>query len=54
MFGTYHAQPVEGHDGMTIGIDKFRTARDLWLDRMLAQPFVGDVGPYPLSRRDES
>jgi hypothetical protein len=23
---------------MTIGIGHFRTARDLWLDRMLAQP----------------
>ena len=25
---------------------------DQWLDRMLAQPFAGPVGDYPLSRRD--
>jgi hypothetical protein len=37
---------------MTIGIEQFRTRRDLWLDRMLAQPFAGPVGDYPLSRRD--
>ncbi len=23
---------------MTIGLDQFRTERDLWLDRMLTQP----------------
>ena len=51
LFGTYRAQPADGHDGMTIGIELFRTRRDLWLDRMLAQPFAGPVGDYPLSRR---
>lgn len=39
LFGTYRAQPKEGHDGMTIGVEQFRTTRDLWLDRMLLQPF---------------
>lgn len=26
---------------MTIGLEQFRTSRDLWLDRMLLQPFRG-------------
>lgn len=39
LFGTYRAQPEAGHDAMTIGIGQFRTPRDLWLDRMLLQPF---------------
>lgn len=41
LFGTYIAQPKAGHDGMTIGLPLFRTRRDLWLDRMLVQPFRG-------------
>ena len=40
MFGTYRAQPVDGHDGMTIGVESFRTLRDLRIDRMLVQPFT--------------
>jgi sterol desaturase/sphingolipid hydroxylase (fatty acid hydroxylase superfamily) len=51
LFGTYAAQPAGGHGGMTIGIEQFRAPRDLWLDRMLLQPFVGEVGDYPLNRR---
>ncbi len=39
LFGTYRGQPADGHDGMKIGIDRFRTRRDLWLDRMLWQIF---------------
>ena len=38
LFGTYRAQPAKGHHGMTIGINQFRSERDLWLDRMLTQP----------------
>ncbi|MDE3027356.1 MAG: sterol desaturase family protein [Paracoccaceae bacterium] len=41
LLGTYRAQPRLGHDGMTIGIEQFRTRRDLWLDRMLMQPLSG-------------
>ncbi len=50
LLGTYRAQPAVGHEDMTIGIEQFRTTRDLWLDRMLAQPFVGEVGDYPINR----
>ena len=51
LFGTYRAQPAAGHAGMTIGIEQFREAGDLRLDHMLAQPFKGGVGAYPISRR---
>jgi len=44
LLGTYRARPAAGHQAMTIGIEQFRTRRDLWLDRMLAQPFAGPVG----------
>ncbi|MGC1575443.1 MAG: sterol desaturase family protein [Beijerinckiaceae bacterium] len=51
-FGTYRAEPAAGHENMTIGIEQFRDPRELRLDRMLAQPFREDVGPYPLGRRE--
>jgi sterol desaturase/sphingolipid hydroxylase (fatty acid hydroxylase superfamily) len=54
LFGTYTAQPAAGHDGMTIGIEQFRTAPDQRLDRMLIQPFRGEVGDYPINRRGNS
>jgi sterol desaturase/sphingolipid hydroxylase (fatty acid hydroxylase superfamily) len=50
LFGTYRAQPTAGHARMTIGIDLFRQARDLRLDRMLVQPLVGKAGRYPIQR----
>jgi sterol desaturase/sphingolipid hydroxylase (fatty acid hydroxylase superfamily) len=51
LLGTYRAAPASGHDGMAIGIEQFRDARELRLDRMLLQPFRGDAGRYPLGRR---
>ncbi|MCH9019607.1 MAG: sterol desaturase family protein [Proteobacteria bacterium] len=53
IFGTYRAQPAAGHAAMTIGIEQFRDAGDLRLDRMLVQPFVGGVGEYPINRRGD-
>ena len=50
LFGTYRPQPAAGHEAMTIGIEQFRDPRELWLDRMLAQPFQAGVGEYPLGR----
>ncbi|HEY0838297.1 MAG TPA: sterol desaturase family protein [Azospirillum sp.] len=49
LFGTYRAQPEAGHDGMTIGVERFRTARDLRLDQMLFQPFRGAEGSQAAS-----
>lgn len=37
---------------MAIGIEHFRTRRDLWLDRMLIQPLRGPAGVYPINRQD--
>src|SRR5229473_5154839 len=51
VLGTYRAQPAAGHEAMTIGIEQFREARELGLDRMLLQPFRGDAGRYPLGQR---
>ncbi len=41
LLGTYRAQPAKGHEAMDIGIEQFRTRRDLWLDRLLIQPLRG-------------
>jgi sterol desaturase/sphingolipid hydroxylase (fatty acid hydroxylase superfamily) len=38
VFGTYRAQPRDGHEAMTVGIDAFRTPEDLRIDRLLIQP----------------
>ena len=52
LFGTYRAQPQAGHDAMTIGIEQFRVPRELWLDRMLLQPFRADTSGYAIGRRE--
>ena len=52
LFGTYRAQPVAGHEGMTIGIEQFRDPRELRLDRMLVQPFRDGDRSYSLGRRE--
>lgn len=52
LLGTYRAQPRDGHTGMTIGIEQFRSVRDLWLDRMLMQPLRGPASGYPINRDD--
>ena len=54
LLGTYRAQPADGHVGMTIGIEQFRTRRDLWLDRMLVQPLKGPASAYPINRESPS
>ncbi len=39
VFGTYRAQPEEGHQGMTIGLKQFRNPKEQQLHHMLSQPF---------------
>jgi sterol desaturase/sphingolipid hydroxylase (fatty acid hydroxylase superfamily) len=57
LFGTYRAEPAAGHERMTVGIERFRTRRDLWLGRMLLNPFVGsepssrELKPQPAAVR---
>jgi len=49
LFGTYCAQPAKGHEGMTIGLSQFRQPQELTLPRLLALPFIGDPGRYPIN-----
>lgn len=51
LLGTYVAQPAQGHKEMVIGIEQFRTSRDLWLDRMLIQPLRGPASGGALDAR---
>ena len=48
LLGTYTPQPRDTHEGMIVGVDQFRTRRDLWIDRMLVQPVRGETGAYPI------
>jgi sterol desaturase/sphingolipid hydroxylase (fatty acid hydroxylase superfamily) len=52
LFGTYRDQPAAGHDGMTVGIERFRSPCDLMIDRMLLQPFRGDEGARSTDARE--
>jgi len=40
LFGTYRAQPEEGHEGMTIGLSQYRDPKRLTLPWMLIYPFL--------------
>lgn len=53
VFGTYRAQPREGHERMTIGLTQFRDPRQLHLWRLLIQPFIGDASDYPINAKPE-
>jgi sterol desaturase/sphingolipid hydroxylase (fatty acid hydroxylase superfamily) len=50
LFGTYRAEPQAGHDRMTIGLSTFRDPAERRLDRLLTQPFRGDVADLPRRR----
>ena len=52
IFGTYRDQPRGGHQGMTIGIHKYRDTKDVsWLTGMLTLPFRGKISDYAINRR---
>lgn len=52
LFGTYRAQPRQGHIKMTVGIRKHRTLKQVTgLPGILLLPFVGKVSDYALNRR---
>ena len=50
LLGIYRDQPKDGHDAMTIGLEQFQepTRQSLW--RLLALPFTGTGGGYPMGR----
>ncbi len=55
LFGTYRAQPADGHKGMTIGLSHLRDARQVErLHWMLLLPFLGRTGDYPVNGRGGS
>ena len=53
LFGTYMAVPAAGHEAMNIGVDAFRSADELRLDRLLTQPLRDTAGGYAINRRPE-
>lgn len=48
--GTYRAQPVLGHEKMTIGLAQFRDPLKNNLFRMLLMPFIDKAGSYAINR----
>ena len=55
LFGTYRDQPRAGHQGMTIGIHKYRETKQVaWLPGMLLLPFKGKITSYAINRREWS
>lgn len=52
LFGTYRDQPRKGHEGMKIGIHKYREPKQVaWLPGMLILPFKGRISDYVINRR---
>ncbi|MCU7923071.1 MAG: sterol desaturase family protein, partial [Candidatus Thiodiazotropha sp. (ex Dulcina madagascariensis)] len=52
LFGTYVAQPPEGHTEMEIGLNDFRDPQQVdRLPGMLMLPFVRHLGEYTINRR---
>ena len=49
LFGTYRPQPAKGHLEMTIGLDQYKDPKKLTLPWLIALPFVGKMGRYPLT-----
>jgi len=49
--GTYRAQPVAGHEGMTVGLTCFRDRKYLRLDKTLLQPLFDDHAPSNMTDR---
>jgi len=55
LFGTYRDQPRGGHQGMIIGIHKYRDPKQVdQLPGMLALPFTGKITGYAINRREWS
>lgn len=51
LFGTYRAQPRDGHTTMTIGLAEFRDEKVLSLARLLLLPFASQEKAAPPRRR---
>ena len=52
LLGTYRDQPSDGHEGMALGLKDWRDERRVErLPWLLAFPFLGQPGDYPINRR---
>ncbi len=51
LFGTYQAQPAQGHQKMQIGLNQFREPKYLTLPWLLILPFIGKVSDYVINSR---
>jgi sterol desaturase/sphingolipid hydroxylase (fatty acid hydroxylase superfamily) len=52
LLGTYRDQPRGRHEGMAIGIHKYRQPQEVsWLPSLLALPFRGRITGYAINRR---
>lgn len=55
LLGTYRDQPRGGHEGMTIGIHKYRKPKQVaWFPGMMMLPFKGKISDYAINRRQWS
>jgi sterol desaturase/sphingolipid hydroxylase (fatty acid hydroxylase superfamily) len=50
LFGTYRPQPAKGHLEMTIGLDQYKEPEKLTFLWLIALPFIGKLGKYPMTR----
>jgi sterol desaturase/sphingolipid hydroxylase (fatty acid hydroxylase superfamily) len=50
LFGTYRPQPAKGHLEMTIGLDQYKHPQKLTFLWLIALPFIGKLGKYPMTR----
>jgi len=48
LLGTYRAQPAAGYVTMTIGLEQYQDQRRQTLPWILALPFAGRTGRYPV------
>jgi sterol desaturase/sphingolipid hydroxylase (fatty acid hydroxylase superfamily) len=53
LFGTYRAEPTAGQVRMVVGIESFRTDRDLWLDRLVLNPVLDEQDSRRMSQSQE-
>jgi sterol desaturase/sphingolipid hydroxylase (fatty acid hydroxylase superfamily) len=49
LLGTYRDQPEDGHESMTIGLSQFQEKTRQGLLGLLALPFTGRAGDYPMA-----
>ena len=50
LFGTYRPQPAKGHLDMIIGLDQYKEPQKLTFLWLIALPFIGKLGKYPMTR----